>query len=37
MLNDAVVKDWIKENKDVLKDGEVRMGIKFFKRMGVTS
>lgn len=37
MLNDAVVKDWIKENKDVLKDGEIRMGIKFFKKMGITA
>lgn len=37
VLNDALVKEWLKENKDVLKDGEVRLGIKFFKKMGISA
>ena len=37
VLDDASVKEWLKENKDALKDGETRYGVKFFKRMGVTA
>jgi len=36
-LDEAKVKEFIKANKDSLKDGEIKDGVKFIKAMGVVS
>jgi hypothetical protein len=37
ILDEAKVKEWRKDNEDLVKDGEVIKGVRFFKRMGVAS
>ena len=36
-LNESAVKEWLKENKDKLKDGQVFDGVKFIKKLGVSA
>jgi len=36
-LNEDVIDEWKKANKDKLKDGEVVNGVRFFKHMGVSA
>ena len=36
-LNESAIKEWMKERKVDLKDGQVVCGVRFFKKMGVAS
>lgn len=36
-LDSAAVKEWMKENKDKIKDGEIINGVKFFKEISVVA
>ncbi len=36
-LDEAKVKEWLKSNKESLKDGDIMDGVKFIKKMGINS